>query len=167
MQAFAEHQQACCWERRTLAQPLTPLAPPKPRPAQDNGLPGFEQLYNDSQRRRVKLEALAQRPPEEATFRPQVREGAGRPAVLGWGSYPHRIAQLPSVDRPALPHPAPCAGQHLQRGGEEAAGGAGGGGPAGRRLDRRGHQVGGPHLMPAAMNALPQTMQAAAVLAAS
>ncbi|PRW39076.1 expressed ef-hand domain-containing isoform A [Chlorella sorokiniana] len=35
-------------------------------------LPGYEQLYNDSMRRRLKLEALAQLPPEEATFRPRV-----------------------------------------------------------------------------------------------
>lgn len=39
---------------------------------QESRLPGYEQLYNDSMRRRLKLEALAQLPPEEATFRPRV-----------------------------------------------------------------------------------------------
>ncbi|KAL4431755.1 hypothetical protein ABPG77_002971 [Micractinium sp. CCAP 211/92] len=38
----------------------------------DSGLAGYEQLYNDSMRRRMKLEALAAQPPEEATFRPRV-----------------------------------------------------------------------------------------------
>ncbi len=42
---------------------------------QESRLPGYEQLYNDSMRRRLKLEALAQLPPEEATFRPRVRLG--------------------------------------------------------------------------------------------
>ncbi|PSC72051.1 expressed ef-hand domain-containing [Micractinium conductrix] len=38
----------------------------------ENGLAGFEQLYNDGLRRKMKLEALAAQPPEEATFMPQV-----------------------------------------------------------------------------------------------
>ncbi|KAL4440425.1 hypothetical protein ABPG75_003426 [Micractinium tetrahymenae] len=38
----------------------------------ESGLAGYEQLYNDSMRRRMKLEALAAQPPEEATFRPRV-----------------------------------------------------------------------------------------------
>lgn len=48
--------------------------PALPRPArlQESGLPGFEQLYHDSQRRQAKLAQLAAQPPEEATFRPQV-----------------------------------------------------------------------------------------------
>lgn len=40
---------------------------------QENGLPGYEQLYHDSLRRRRKLEALAAQPHEEATFHPKVR----------------------------------------------------------------------------------------------
>lgn len=43
---------------------------------QESGLAGYEQLYNDSMRRRMKLEALAAQPPEEATFRPRVSLGA-------------------------------------------------------------------------------------------
>ena len=42
------------------------------RLCQENGLAGFEQLYNDGLRRKMKLEALAAQPPEEATFMPQV-----------------------------------------------------------------------------------------------
>ncbi len=40
-------------------------------------MPGYEQLYNESARRRMKLEELAQKMPEEATFRPQVWWPAG------------------------------------------------------------------------------------------
>lgn len=43
--------------------------------AQESRLPGYEQLYNDSMRRRLKLEALAQLPPEEATFKPRASLG--------------------------------------------------------------------------------------------
>lgn len=45
------------------------------RPAclQESGIAGYDQLYNDSMRRRLKLQQLAARPPEEATFRPRVR----------------------------------------------------------------------------------------------
>jgi len=39
---------------------------------QESGLPGYEQLYNDSMRRKMKIEALAAQPPEEATFKPRV-----------------------------------------------------------------------------------------------
>ncbi|KAI3431406.1 hypothetical protein D9Q98_004459 [Chlorella vulgaris] len=38
----------------------------------ESGIAGYEQLYNDSMRRALKLQQLAQRPPEGATFRPRV-----------------------------------------------------------------------------------------------
>jgi hypothetical protein len=40
--------------------------------AQENGIPGYEQLFNDSIRRRLKQEHLARQAPEEATFRPRI-----------------------------------------------------------------------------------------------
>ncbi len=39
---------------------------------QDSGIPGFEQLFNDSIRRRIKQDFLARQAPEEATFRPRI-----------------------------------------------------------------------------------------------
>ena len=39
---------------------------------QDSGIPGFEQLFNDSIRRRIKQDFLARQAPEEATFHPRI-----------------------------------------------------------------------------------------------
>jgi hypothetical protein len=39
---------------------------------QESGVPGYEQLYADDARRRTKLQQLAARPPEQATFKPKV-----------------------------------------------------------------------------------------------
>jgi hypothetical protein len=51
------------------------------RALQESGVAGYEQLFADSARRRAKLEELAQRPPEEATFRPKVGHVLGQPCV--------------------------------------------------------------------------------------
>lgn len=39
---------------------------------QESGIPGYEQLFNESIRRRLKQESLRAQVPEEATFRPRI-----------------------------------------------------------------------------------------------
>ena len=61
----------CCLPR-CMRHPHHPPVLHPTNHTQENGLPGYEQLYHDSQRRRLKLEALAAVPHEEATFRPRI-----------------------------------------------------------------------------------------------
>lgn len=123
---------------------------------QESGLAGYEQLYNDSMRRRMKLEALAAQPPEEATFRPRVSPEATAVVPLclresrGAGAVQPLHVQIYQRVPPGLavqfsdffPDRPPSPGEHQQRGAEEADGGPGGQrGPADRQR-RRGRQVG-------------------------
>lgn len=93
------HSPALIWpgagENAAQRPPLTPTSLPAaaPPPLQESGIPGYEQLFNESIRRRLKQEHLARLAPEEATFRPRINTSSvvlrklmeGRPEGGGGG----------------------------------------------------------------------------------
>jgi hypothetical protein len=106
--------QAATDSKRFRLPPLPLNLPILPSPCskspQESGIAGYEQLYNDSMRRALKLQQLAQRPPEGATFRPRVRTAWQRAGLGRRTAGSQRVAGVHRRVTCMLMHKGICRG---------------------------------------------------------